>query len=446
MDNIGSKITGDQLTAAEYNSANDEQKNLVTDTGIALAGGDTAQFGKAVSHYAAGGDFYTDSGAADAYVCSAVGSKQAPTAYFDGMRVRFLAGADNAGASTVNVNALGLKDVVDYTGTALIGGEIVTADLIELIYNSGAGNFRIVASEKTNLPHVLIQTFTTVNDIGDSNQILGGHTITADSFITSANLISGYNLADNSDFSGNTNTLNDADAYNAANGILNVATTAHLGIVGQHLQADAITGHSGAGDLDISIGGWHNFAVSGGGVAFGTNAGAQKIQYYTDAGGYSICDVAGVTASSTVKISGSLCRVDLVYDSANSEATLYIDTSIDMVFACTTNLAIQASPSLWVNSLADGTLEVASTHDEVSVYEGVMDQYDIDLLGASKIAEPTILQGKRYFVKQFRQPLGKTTLEEQGLTNVVGKISNNLYTQAFQYDRSDLIAKYGEVI
>jgi hypothetical protein len=137
------KIDGSStLPAAEYNSLGNESQNLVTGSGQALAGGDLNQFGKAAAIYGAGGDYYVDSGLANAYVLTVINSKQAPHAYFDGMRVRFLPANTNSGASVINVNGLGSKPIkLDTSGTALPGGYIVTNKECELTYNDGGGYF-----------------------------------------------------------------------------------------------------------------------------------------------------------------------------------------------------------------------------------------------------------------------------------------------------------------
>lgn len=69
-------------------------------------------------------DLYVDSGAADAYVLTADSNTHAPQVYENGMVVEFTAGDINTGPSTVNVNGIGLVNVLDGSGNALSGGEI----------------------------------------------------------------------------------------------------------------------------------------------------------------------------------------------------------------------------------------------------------------------------------------------------------------------------------
>ncbi len=108
----------------DLNGFKDENNNLIVGSGQALNTGDNQQTHKAVAHYAATGDFYVDSGAADAYVLSVTGVQVAPPTYATGMRIRFEAGNSNTGASTVNVAGLGVKAIKDSAGDALTANSL----------------------------------------------------------------------------------------------------------------------------------------------------------------------------------------------------------------------------------------------------------------------------------------------------------------------------------
>jgi hypothetical protein len=128
MQDLNDKVTGNVLTAAEWDEVASEIQNVIESTGITLSGADLNQLGKAIAAYAAGGDFYLDTGAADAYVLSTVGAKSAPPAYFNGMRIRFVAGNTNTGASTVNIAGLGVVSLKDANGVALLAGYLVAGE------------------------------------------------------------------------------------------------------------------------------------------------------------------------------------------------------------------------------------------------------------------------------------------------------------------------------
>lgn len=92
----------------------------------------------------ANGDFYIDSGSANAYVLSVVSPNGDPDVYSDGMTVRFFANNANAGASTVNVAGLGVKDLKDNEGNALLGGELVAGEIVRAYYDLSNDEFRLI--------------------------------------------------------------------------------------------------------------------------------------------------------------------------------------------------------------------------------------------------------------------------------------------------------------
>lgn len=87
--------------------------------------------------------YAVDSGVANAYV---VTLSPAPSAYTDGMIVCFRATNPNTGASTINVNGLGVVNLTNNNGTSLTNGEILggTGNPLICIYNSSSGNFYLI--------------------------------------------------------------------------------------------------------------------------------------------------------------------------------------------------------------------------------------------------------------------------------------------------------------
>ncbi|OGO02362.1 MAG: hypothetical protein A2Y72_02215 [Chloroflexi bacterium RBG_13_53_26] len=146
MQDLNDKITGNTLTASEWNQVPSEIQNVIEGLGIALSGADLNQLGKAIAGYVANGTFYTDSGAANTYVLTQIGLKKAAPAYTDGMKVTFLPGAANTGASTVNVATLGVKSILNATGDSLPAGSLTTTAPVTMQYNAAAGHFRLIRS------------------------------------------------------------------------------------------------------------------------------------------------------------------------------------------------------------------------------------------------------------------------------------------------------------
>ena len=141
IDNISS------LGSDEYNDlAGGELNNFVQNSGQTLSGGNASQMGVAAANYGSHGDFYTDSGSANAYVLATQASKKGVNAYVDGMRIRFKVGNTNTGASTINVNSLGVKDIKQPGGVALTAGQLTVGDFVTILFNSSSDFFVLSAS------------------------------------------------------------------------------------------------------------------------------------------------------------------------------------------------------------------------------------------------------------------------------------------------------------
>jgi len=148
MQNIPTKANGSTLEAAEFNQIPDELENLITDTGQTPSSGDLNQLSKAAAIYASGGAMFTDSGAANTYVLSAIGVKKAPTAYFDGMTIFFRAGNRNTGSSTVNVATLGVKNLNREDGSNLSAGDILAGEYVAARYYNTGGYFVLLPNPR----------------------------------------------------------------------------------------------------------------------------------------------------------------------------------------------------------------------------------------------------------------------------------------------------------
>lgn len=64
------------------------------------------------------------------------------TAYVTGMVIRFVAGGANTGAATINVNSVGAKDIKKDVSSALVANDIVTGQLVTLVYDGT--NFQLI--------------------------------------------------------------------------------------------------------------------------------------------------------------------------------------------------------------------------------------------------------------------------------------------------------------
>lgn len=168
MKDFATKVDNvDSLTAAEFNNLAECLENVIKATGQTLTEADVFQISKSVANYSSHGDFFTDSGSADAYVLAAVGLKNAPTEYSDGMRIRFKVGNSNTGASTVNVASLGVKDIESLDGSAISANDLVINDYVTLVFDSGNNQFNIESSINTKARLIHSET---LNNLGlDAN-------------------------------------------------------------------------------------------------------------------------------------------------------------------------------------------------------------------------------------------------------------------------------------
>ena len=110
----------------------------------------------------------------------------APAALYNGQTFSFVAGATNTGATTLNVNALGattVKKLVAGSGVALVGGEIVSGNIVTVKYNTAGTCFYLDYVDKiwTQGSDVASASTVTFGEFGYVN-ITGTTTITALAF------------------------------------------------------------------------------------------------------------------------------------------------------------------------------------------------------------------------------------------------------------------------
>lgn len=147
--------------------------------------------------------YYTDSGAADAYV---VTLRPVITAYTAGLRILIKASNTNTGTSTLNVNGLGVKTIKKNVSSNLAGGDITSGQVFEVVYDGT--NFQLLNSSTT-----------------------GGGTVTADNGLnmsTSTNVQIGGTLLKNTSIDASTFMLTLTKA--AINQVLNIVNTGGQGL------------------------------------------------------------------------------------------------------------------------------------------------------------------------------------------------------------------------
>jgi len=152
---VGNTNTG----ASTINVDTIGSKSLTLQDGTALSAGALLAGVYAIARYNSSDDrfellhvnattglYYDDSGSADDYVLTVTSGFKRHQSYFDGMTVIFKPANTNTGASTVNVDSLGDKDITLQDGTALSAGDIVAENYVVARYDSGNDRFEIVLS------------------------------------------------------------------------------------------------------------------------------------------------------------------------------------------------------------------------------------------------------------------------------------------------------------
>lgn len=152
MQDIATKVEGSQLTAEEFNQIPSELENTITSTGQSLSSADVRQLVKAIAIYAAKGDFYNTAGTADAIVLNSIDSMQAPNAYYLGMKIRFLATANNTKTVTIALGSLSTVQLLDDSGNILPANSIVSGKEYSATFDGN--NFRLFAAGSSSLPSI----------------------------------------------------------------------------------------------------------------------------------------------------------------------------------------------------------------------------------------------------------------------------------------------------
>lgn len=86
-----------------------------------------------------------DVGSVNAYVLTFTANF---TAYADGIYIVWIPANTNTGASTINVNGLGVVNIVNYDGSALVNGEITANQPAAILFK--AGQFQLISATATS--------------------------------------------------------------------------------------------------------------------------------------------------------------------------------------------------------------------------------------------------------------------------------------------------------
>lgn len=104
----------------------------------------------------------TDTGTATAYVLTYAASF---TTYANGVTVTFLPANTNTGAATININGIGAVSITNPDGSALQAGQIVSGQLVSLVYQGTSFHLQLTGTNPLVLPFLTtLIAATTISD------------------------------------------------------------------------------------------------------------------------------------------------------------------------------------------------------------------------------------------------------------------------------------------
>ena len=154
-----------QATADDAVSASAAAQNTAN-SAVAAANTNTANLNSHLSDYVRQPGYGATTGSVNTYTLAL---SPAPTTYVDGMGIVVKIHVANTGASTINLNGLGAKAIVDSKGNALTSGKLRLNGTYSLKYNSTTGNFILQGSDSSGnaTPADLLAGKTASTDTGD---------------------------------------------------------------------------------------------------------------------------------------------------------------------------------------------------------------------------------------------------------------------------------------
>ena len=141
------------FNVTDANNIKAETDNYIDTSSQTKSESDLFQMAKTGAVVASKGDFYKESvgSAADVYLLEADDDLAGVWRLKNGMRFRFKVVNANTGASTVNINSLGAKDLKLNGGSALAGGELVANQNAEIVFDETNDYFVLNLPAKESL-------------------------------------------------------------------------------------------------------------------------------------------------------------------------------------------------------------------------------------------------------------------------------------------------------
>lgn len=169
--------------------------------------------------------FGVDTGAADAYL---VALPYTPSGYVSGLRVEFLPLATNTGASTINLNSLGVKSLKRSDGTALSAGDITVGTPVHAQYSTVTGYMHMLGNSAVDTAAAAASASAAASSASAASSSASSASTSASTATTQAsNASTSASTASTQATNASTSASNaSTSATNAATSATNAATSA----------------------------------------------------------------------------------------------------------------------------------------------------------------------------------------------------------------------------
>lgn len=144
MERLSGKVDGDIVDSTKFNILPLEIQTVIVQSGLTLSA-DLNQFAIALANFASIAGFYTGGGTADVQTLTTLSPFPISVAYFNGKLVHWRPTNANAGATTINIDGRGAKDLKkDSDGLALSASDLITARDAKARFDFGNDYFRLL--------------------------------------------------------------------------------------------------------------------------------------------------------------------------------------------------------------------------------------------------------------------------------------------------------------
>lgn len=342
--------------------------------------------------------YAADTGAANAYVVTLATAP--PSGYVDGLTVHFKTSNANTGASTINVNGLGVKQIRDFNGDPLEAGTIPAGGIVTVRYDGSYFRLNTVATSVT--PSADSVSTATIQDNAVTEAKIGDAEVKAIAGLTSAAdrlpYFTGSGTASLATFTAAARSLLDDASVSAMRTTLGLAIGTDVQAFNGYLAdiaaispgAGSLITHNGSDYVDLPMG----TALQ----ALRVNAGATALEFAEAAGGSIGTHTIYIPgqAFTATHTSGAVSFVDeLATNDIMSRGYIFsasLVEKVQFVFQCPKSVDVSenwAAELLWIDDDTAGSGDVVWTVSLAATRDGS----SLDRAPGTKVSVTDTFQG-----------------------------------------------------